>query len=145
MTDTNIDALDNTFQKTNAWLNDLMEEMGESDRQNAFSALSAVLHALRDNLTVDEAAQLGAQLPTLITGVYYQGWKPAATPVRERRLDSFIERVDAELRNRRLVIDAHNAAESVFRVLSKRVTEGEIEDVIGLLPSELKQLWPKAA
>ncbi|MEX2431598.1 MAG: DUF2267 domain-containing protein [Dehalococcoidia bacterium] len=145
MPDSSIDALDTTFQKTNIWLQDLMQEMGVEDRQHAYSALSAVLHALRDNLTVDETAQLGAQLPMLITGMYYQGWKPAGKPVRERMLDEFLQRVDAELRNRSVVIDAHNATESVFRVLSKRVTEGEIDDVVGILPSELKQLWPEAA
>lgn len=145
MADTDIDALETTVQKTNIWLNDLMVEMGEENRQNAYSALSAVLHALRDQLTVEEAAHLAAQLPTLLAGVFFHGWKPAGKPVRERKLDDFLDRVDAELRNRRLVIDAHNAAESVFRLLSRRVSEGEIEDVIGILPAEVKQLWPEAA
>ncbi|MEX2431063.1 MAG: DUF2267 domain-containing protein, partial [Dehalococcoidia bacterium] len=83
--------------------------------------------------------------PMLIRGMYYQGWKPADKPVRERDLMSFQDRVDAELRNRQLVIDANNAAESVFRLLSKKVSKGEVEDVISILPAGLKQLWPKAA
>jgi uncharacterized protein (DUF2267 family) len=145
MADTNIDALDTTLQKTHIWLRDLMEEMGETDKQNAYSALSAVLHALRDRLTVEEAAQLGAQLPMLITGLYYQGWSPTGKPTEERRINEFLDRVDRELRNRSMVIDAETAVRSVFRVLQKRVSDGEIKDVISILPGELKTLWPEAA
>jgi uncharacterized protein (DUF2267 family) len=29
-------------------------------------------------------------------------------------------------------------------VLTKKVSEGELQDILGLLPRELKELWPKA-
>ena len=36
----------------------------------AYRVLRAVLHALRDRVTVDVAAKFAAQLPTLLRGVY---------------------------------------------------------------------------
>lgn len=66
----------NTLQKTHLWLDDLMAELGWQDRHKAYLALRAVLHTLRDRLTVEEAAHLGAQLPMLIRGFYYEGWDP---------------------------------------------------------------------
>jgi uncharacterized protein (DUF2267 family) len=70
MSATGLEVFDKTVQTTNAWLKEIMEVMG-ADRHRAYRILAAVLHALRDRLTVDEAAQLGAQLPILARGMYY--------------------------------------------------------------------------
>ena len=60
MSTTGLEVFDKTVQTTNAWLKEIMEVTGP-DRHRAYRVLAAVLHALRDRLTVDEAAQLGAQ------------------------------------------------------------------------------------
>ncbi len=53
---------DTTVQTTNEWLQDVEAAVG-ADRQVAYRALRAVLHALRDRLPVEEAAEPGDQLP----------------------------------------------------------------------------------
>jgi uncharacterized protein (DUF2267 family) len=60
MSATGIPAFDNTLQKTQIWLNDIMEALGWQDRHRAYLALRGTLQALRDRLTVEEAAHLGA-------------------------------------------------------------------------------------
>ncbi len=65
------DPFSGTVQKSNAWLTDIMRRMDWDDRQRAWAALRAVLHVLRDRLSVDEAVALGAQLPLLVRGAYY--------------------------------------------------------------------------
>ncbi len=65
MTSTGIDGLESTIHKTNEWLNDIMEEEGWTDKNKAYLALRSTLHALRDRLVVNEAIDLGAQLPCL--------------------------------------------------------------------------------
>ena len=92
MSTTSLDVFDRTLQKTNMWLNQIMEIMGWEDRHAAYTALRAILHALRDRLTVQEAAQHAAQLPMLIRGIDYEGWNPAHTPAPERHLDQFLAR-----------------------------------------------------
>lgn len=85
-----IPVFDTTLEKTNIWLRDVMAELGSKDRHEAYLALRGVLHALRDRLQVEEAVQLGAQLPVLIRGFYYDGWRPSATPKKERHLGQFL-------------------------------------------------------
>jgi uncharacterized protein (DUF2267 family) len=72
MTITSIDVFETTLHKTNGWRKELLEELDWQDRHAAYLALRATLHALRDRLTVEEVAELGAQLPMLIRGFYYE-------------------------------------------------------------------------
>jgi uncharacterized protein (DUF2267 family) len=78
-TTTHVEAIDRSVDKANVWLKDMTTELG-GERHEAYAALRAVLHTLRDRLTVDEAAQLGAQLPLVIRGIYYENWDPSDTP-----------------------------------------------------------------
>ena len=141
MSMTGLDVFDRTIHKTNNWLNELMEALGWRDRHKAYLALRVTLHALRDRLTVEEVAQLGAQLPMLIRGFYYEGWDPTGKPLKERHKEEFLARI-AEQFSGDDQADAEQVARAVFSVLSDRVTEGEIEDVKHVLPAELRELWP---
>jgi uncharacterized protein (DUF2267 family) len=40
-------------------------------------------------------------------------------------------------------IDAEAMASGVFRLLESRISEGEIEEIRQILPTELKELWPR--
>lgn len=142
MSATGIKAFDTTLQTTNIWLDDVMRELRwEGDRQKAYHALRAVLHALRDRLPVENAAHFASQLPMLVRGFYYEGWVPAKTPVKEHTADQFLVHVtEAFLFD----VNAHSEeiAQAVFRVLSQHVTAGEIEKVKHVLPAGIRELWP---
>ena len=140
MSTTGLDVFDRTVHKTNVWLNDVMKALNCPDRHEAYLALRATLHALRDRLTIDEAAQLAAQLPILIRGFYYEGWDPTAKPLKERHRDEFLAHIQQELEP--YGIDPEEVARAVFLVLANRITEGEIEDVEHVLPREIRDLWP---
>lgn len=138
---TGLDVFDTTIQKTNNWLYDLMQVLRWSDKHKAYLALRATLHALRDRLTVEEVAHLGAQLPMLIRGFYYEGWDPTGKPLRERHKEQFLARIEQQF-NDDDSIDPEVVARAVFFVLGHRVSEGEIEDVKQILPAEIRHLWP---
>jgi uncharacterized protein (DUF2267 family) len=133
-------AFDTTVQVTNAWLADLASGLRWSDHHHAYVALRAVLHALRDRLSVEHVADLSAQLPMLVRGFYYEGWHPAGKPVKDRKADDFFDHVSEELRG---VPDAdlRQVTRAVFGLLKQHVTQGQIESVIATLPHELKALW----
>lgn len=84
-------TFEHATEKAGIWLKDMMHELGTDDPRLAYHALSAALHALRDRLGVNEAAQLAAQLPLLVRGLFYEGWHPASTPVRLRRPEEILD------------------------------------------------------
>jgi uncharacterized protein (DUF2267 family) len=107
-------VFDRTLHKTHTWLKETMEALGTEDRHRAYMALRAVLHALRDRL-------------------------------KERHKEEFLAHVARELKTPSgPAVDPEAAARAVFGVLAKKVSEGELQDILGLLPKELKELWPKA-
>jgi len=136
------DIFSNTIQKTDIWLNDLMSELDWEDRPHkTYMALRTVLHALRDRLPVEEAVQLGAQLPMLIRGFYYEGWNLKDKPHKERRKEDFLDHVKKAFKND-VTVHPQRVCQAVFRVLAKHTSKGEIEDVKHVLPKTLHALWP---
>jgi uncharacterized protein (DUF2267 family) len=140
--ETHVAPFDSTLQTTNIWLNEIQKQLvwGE-DHHRAYHALRAVLHTLRDRLSVDHAAALAAQLPLLIRGIYYEGWHPHGKPVKDRHKDAFLAHIAADFREDPYA-DPERVTKVVLRVLSKHVSCGEIEGVKASLPMEIRSLWP---
>ncbi|HVA38177.1 MAG TPA: DUF2267 domain-containing protein [Candidatus Dormibacteraeota bacterium] len=141
MTSTHVPLLDSAVQDTYAWLNDIMEELAWEDRHRALQALRGVLHALRDELTIEHSAHLAAQLPTLIRGIYFESWKPGGTPARDRTLEAFLNRVRPSLAGYTDDDDVYDAACAVFKTLAARISEGEGEKVREALPKAIREIW----
>jgi len=135
-----VEIFNKTLLKTRGWLKDLMEELDWEEPHKAYLALRAVLHVLRDRLTVEEAAQLAAQLPMLIRGFYYEGWDPSGKPLKERHQEEFLSHVKSYFKNDEK-IEPERVVRAVFKVLSKHISQGEIEDVKQTLPGKLRILW----
>ena len=133
-----------TVEQTQHWLAALRDALALEDEGQAWSVLRGVLHHLRDRMPPDEAADLGAQLPTLVRGLYYEGWRPAATPEKDRDRDAFMVRV-AERMGGQPDLDFENACRAVFALLDAALDSGEIDDVILTQPSDVRDLWPDAA
>jgi uncharacterized protein (DUF2267 family) len=134
-----VNVFEHTIEITHTWLHDLMDRLGWHDKHRAYLALRAVLHALRDRISVEDASHLAAQLPMLVRGFYYEGYHPAGKPVADRKKSEFLARVASECseesRN-----DGH-VTRAVLQVLSKHITRGEIEKVKGALPADIRALW----
>lgn len=141
MSETDVTAIRNAVQSTNVWLNEIGAAMEWSDAQHSYRLLRAVLHALRDWLTVDEAAQFAAQLPMLVRGIYYEGWNPSKTPAHPRKKEDFKARVDKDFETDPL-LDTEEAIAAVFKVIDRHVSGGEVEQVRESLRTDLRGLWP---
>jgi uncharacterized protein (DUF2267 family) len=140
MSSTGLSSIDKTVNLTNQWLNELMELLSWHDKQKTYHALGAVLHALRDRLTLAEVAALGSQLPLLVRGIYYDGWQPIHKPVRDRKRAAFLAHITAAFPDDQQ-LDAENVVWSVFQVLSKHISPGLVQNVQAVLPLELRGLW----
>jgi uncharacterized protein (DUF2267 family) len=144
MSMTGLEVFDSTVHQTNAWLKSLMGKIGTGDRHRAYIALRSTLHALRDRLPPEMAVHLGAQLPMLVRGFYYEEWRMARTPTRERHTEEFLEPIATAFRSDP-EIRPEEVAKGVLALLADELDPGEIRKVIGVLPRELRELWPAQA
>jgi uncharacterized protein (DUF2267 family) len=140
MSTTGLPVFDTTVQETNLWLKAIMEGLHTDDRHLAYIALRATLHALRDRIGPENAVHLAAQLPMVVRGLYYEGWRLAASQSKERTRADFLEHVRSEL-PRGSAIDPNVAVRAVFAVMWEKLDLGEVGKVIDRLPPELKELW----
>ena len=84
---------------------------------------------------MEEAAQLAAQLPLIVRGMFFEGWDPTGKPLRIRRRDEFLALVRQKYgRDDQAAADIVRA---LFRVFEQRVSQGEINDVLLSLPEDL--------
>ena len=138
MSTTGLEVFDKTLQTTNIWLDEIMAELGP-DRHVAWHVLGAVLHAIRDRVPTEVAVHLGAQLPLLVRGLYYEQWRLGREPERYRSADEFLDRVGHGLRNTRPV-NRSRATEVVFATLGRHLTPGQFDKVCEALPEDVRTL-----
>jgi len=116
----------------------------EYDENVAGRIVRAVFHALRDQLSPEENLQLLAQLPTVLKGVYVEGWK-FSPKHRIRQAGEFFDEVRKHL-GTTAAHDLGNDAmarqriSGVFEAMADYVSEGEMEDVCSQLPPDLKKM-----
>jgi len=141
MSHSTITSFDSTVHLSNSWLKELSQEFDwPNGRTRAYSALRTVLHALRDRLTVEEVADLAAQLPMLVRGFYYEGWRPGGKPVKDHTKAQFLAHVAAAFPELPLP-QVEEIVRAVFRLLAHRITGGEIDDITRSLPAHIRELW----
>ncbi|HVX75079.1 MAG TPA: DUF2267 domain-containing protein [Bradyrhizobium sp.] len=139
MSATGLDVFDRTIHLTNAWLDEMMKTLPR-DKQLAWHALGTVLRTIRDRIPVNLAAHLGAQLPLLVRGAYYDQWRPSETPRNWRSAEEFLGIISAELASVRPT-GAGDAARATFQVLNHHVDPNQVEKVRHALPEEVRALW----
>jgi uncharacterized protein (DUF2267 family) len=144
LTDSGLHAFDDAVQVANLWLSAVMGRMDVDDARLALSALRNTLHALRDRIGIGNAADLGAQLPTILRGIYYEGFEPQKPPSRERAKAAFLAHIKGDTRTS-AAFDAEAAARAVFDVMWEKVDPGEVTKLIRALPADLRELWPAIA
>lgn len=136
-----LEVIDHTVHLTHEWINELTERLEWSSHKDALHLLRLTLTSVRDHISHSEVAQFAAQLPLLIRGMFYEGWKPSVTPSKNRKVADFIARIEAEVGN---VVDYRGSDDikTVFKLLNARISDGEIADVRAGLPEDIRALWP---
>jgi uncharacterized protein (DUF2267 family) len=138
----NIPAFASTVQKTKQWINELMHELQWTDAQKAYYGMRAVLHALRDRLTIHESADFASQLPMLIRGMFYEGWEPNHVPVKDRTKEAFLAHVFQAFPEDQSV-NVERLTHAVLKVVAAHVSPGEMSDIEAIVPKPLRELFPK--
>lgn len=142
MSTQHLEILETTLQKTHQWIVSLAES-SHMDSHTAYQSLRAVLQTLRDRLPAPEGAHLAAQLPTLIRGLFYEGYRPTRVPETLSKQE-FLDRIAEKIVTARAV-DPLETAHQVFALLERFLGSGELEKIGLVLPAELRELLPAPA
>lgn len=131
-------------QQCQEWLKDLSGRGPLETEEQGYTFLRAVLHAVRDRLTVEEAAHFGQQLPMLVRGFYYEGWRPAMAPNDFDTEEEFLSRIEESLHTPPMgeEIDVGAGTRAVLQFLEENVDPGELRHVKGQLPAKIAELFP---
>ena len=134
-------VFDDTMHTTNAWLKDLMERLHYESRQDAYRALRETLHALRDRLPAETVVSLAAQLPLLIRGIYYEGWRLDRNATVDRSEEHFVGLIAPHFQQTKGQRDPREIIAAVFALLEAKISAGEINQVKNCLPAKIRALW----
>ena len=124
------------IQGLQEWLKELRDKGELADERAPYSVLRSVLHQLRDRLTPEEAVDLGAQLPLIVRGLYFEGWRPYRVPRKIRSKQKFLDELSKEILP--FTYPVEWAVTTVFSLLAHHCDPGEIADVIDQLPHTSK-------
>jgi len=129
-----------TVMKTNEWITDLMNTLDLPDEHKALRALRAALHTIRDHVPANEAVALGAQLPALVRGLYYEGWRLTDRPPRLHSHDELMGLLRREL-GPDPALDPESVLRAVMRVLHRHVSAGELRHLAMTTSRPLASIW----
>lgn len=131
----------NTFMKAYA------KELGlTKDLDKAGRILITILHGIRSMISTEESLQLIAQLPMFLKAIYVNGWAIKTKKEKIKSMEDFIDHLRTISKKTSLVdFDSNEIAEedvfSTFNMLRNYVSSGQMDDVIGQLPKQLKRLF----
>ena len=84
-----------------------------------------------------------AHKPLIVRGLYFEGWRPHNVPRKIRSKEKFLDELSKEVLPHTYPVEW--AVSAVFALIANHCDPGEIADVIGQLPADIKELWPESA
>ncbi len=138
---THKDPFGPSIEHARRWLTLIDDQLLLDSRGDAYSILRNVLHTLRDRLPLPTAAHFSAQLPLLLRGVFWDGWKPEV-PVDKMTRSEFIDRIDRGL-SLKGVSETEDAIRAVTSVLAFELGSGTVEKLLAVLPESYGVLFER--
>lgn len=134
-----VSVFEQSVMKSELWIKELHKDLHWIGADGVYHLLRAVLQTVREQLSIDEAAHLAAQLPMVLRGVFYEGWDPKSLPPKGLGREDFISAVRAKMGNcGEIRYDLNEAIRSALLVIKKHVSDGEMQEVIGALKPTLR-------
>jgi uncharacterized protein (DUF2267 family) len=75
----------------------------------------------------------------LVRGFYYEGWRSADKPLKDRHKEEFLAHLARDYDGS--TMEAERVARAVFRLLSRHLTHGEVKGIKHVLPPEIRAMW----
>ena len=138
---------DKFISEHNEFISSLSHELNNHDNEKkVIHVLKAVLHTLRDRLTMQQSFHVLAQLPAILKLYYIEGWKYHEKPIKFDSIEAFSEAVKEEqyrLGERDFNWEKSTAeiVNIVLASLKKYLAEGTVQNIFAELPPSLHSLF----
>jgi uncharacterized protein (DUF2267 family) len=133
------DPFEPSIEHARHWLAVIDDQLYLDDRAEALLILRHVLQALRDRLPIVTAAHLSAQLPLLLRGVFWEGWR-SDDPIDKMSVQEFVSRIDDGV-SLKGVSETEDAIRVVTRLMADQFGGGMIDKILAVLPAEFETLF----
>lgn len=124
------------------FLKDLEAKAGIG-RERAEQVAQSVLCVLEQRLIDTEAKHMEAQLPRKVRDLLQRCSRHEGATPRKFKLEEFLAMVSEDLDT--TPNEAERLSRAVFATVREHISEGEAEDVMGQLPTDLRALWAREA
>lgn len=135
-------------EEAQLFLRQVAEELGNrEDIDHAGRVTIAVVHTLREKISVEESIHLISQLPLILKGVYVDGWDITREFMSESNtLEEFLDEIreHAPRTAGRDFGDNQQTRENVMavlRVMRNYVSEGEMNHIKQQMPKSIAELF----
>lgn len=134
-------------QEGNAFLKKLANELDHPDEiARTGIVLTAVLHTLRDRITVAESLNLISQLPMFLKATYVNNWKYQEKVPHYHKAQDFtkmVEKYQAQFGETEFSWgkSTEEILGIIIRELGNYVSDGEFESVMAQLPEEIEEMF----
>lgn len=135
-----IQNFDTTLHESEHWLEEVQKELQYKSEHDAYHALRAVLHTLRDHLPQDTSMHFAKQLPMLLKGLYFEGWHGAAPENVDRT--EFLEEIKAHLKKEDY---PERVFHGVMKVITKHTGVPELYELQMVLPKDVTAMMKEEA
>lgn len=136
MATTGLQSLDSSIHKTNEWLSQLALDLGVRDKHVAFGTLRVVLATIREVLPLETSAEVVAELPFMVRGIYFEEWAPSREPAPATNvIDRVAQRLDPSM-------NVEAALRATFVLLDSRLSRNTVAALKRALDDESRLLWP---
>lgn len=134
-----VSVFERSLHKSEAWIIEMHNDLNWLSNDKVYHLLRAVLHVLRDQLSIDEAAHFSAQLPLLLRGTFYECWNPKLNRSKGLTKKDFLEAIRNNLDHAdRLSFDLETGVGVALGVIMNHVSPGEMGDVVQSSKPSLK-------
>lgn len=135
-------VFENSVQKSEGWIKEMQSELDWVSADSAYHLLRSVLHVLRDNFSIDEAAHFSAQLPLVLRGTFYECWNPQKNQVQGLTKEEFLNAVRSNMGpSDRLNYDFEKGVVVAVGVIMNHISQGEMDDIIQSQKHSLKNFF----
>lgn len=141
--------IEHMVNEANLFIKMVAQEFGHpGEKKRAAIFIKAVLHTLRERLTMGQSLNFISELPMIFKAVYVDGWKYHEVPIKIKTVEDFcieVKRHQALYGEKEFDwnMSTYDMVVKFFNILGQKyISQGEFNDILAEMPHQLRVIFP---